>query len=736
MAISKDTSLKMLRWFKEALNENIDSKIVTLSGGGGEVNRINNISIDGRIQSIDASKTAQLDLSAYAKKTDVTTAVSTISGGTTIISGASYTLQPATKTKLGGVIVGGGLGVNSTGTLRVTISGGQSNVIESISIDGTPQTVTDKTVQLNLSNYAKQADLTSAVKSIQTLNNRIEHASDGRINVIEKISLDDTIQPVVGKTATLGLSAYAKKSDLAGGIRMKGSVTSSKLPTETALVGDMYNVTNNYTNSDGTPIKAGTNVVYTADGKWDAMTGYVDTSNLVQKVTGKQLSSNDFTDEEKTKLQGLKNYTLPRANATLLGGVMVGAGLSMTGDSLNATICNVFEGATSIKGGDVGLVTAPATGEQLKFLCSDGTWRIPPSENINIFACGYTPDAMAVDVLSYSSDVMTLDALSSPTNTQGTLYMGIAQDECCLKLFSDDKEYTFNPDVFDIAKVKPPLPADFVLGQIYYLNTAPSAANGTLWYTTNDKGLTTLCAHREDADYTFNFGFNVDLVTSEILYSYLTFKSSTQDLMGCTWTTSITEPVIEETDFGIRALRNLDKSLADTVATSSGWKHTFPEKNTVLTIDFWLSWNEDTSEGEPAKVGSGTARHGILTINGSAGLVLQIAEDNKNLISYDYDSNDNTPIAGFESVFENKSSQRLHIAMTHKSGEGVKIYINGKYERTNGNTRSVKSVTIFPLMVGTETGYRGLYIDHFRIRNEVVWTEDFPPPQEDDYIIW
>lgn len=57
----------------------------------------------------------------------------------------------------------------------------------------------------------------------------------------------------------------------------------------------------------------------------------------VDKVEGKGLSSNDFTTEEKTKLAGLENYTLPEATAEKLGGVKVGAGLSITGGVLSAT---------------------------------------------------------------------------------------------------------------------------------------------------------------------------------------------------------------------------------------------------------------------------------------------------------------------------------------------------------------------------------------------------------------
>ena len=57
----------------------------------------------------------------------------------------------------------------------------------------------------------------------------------------------------------------------------------------------------------------------------------------VDKVEGKGLSSNDFTASEKTKLEGLENYTLPAATAEALGGVKVGAGLSISEGVLSAT---------------------------------------------------------------------------------------------------------------------------------------------------------------------------------------------------------------------------------------------------------------------------------------------------------------------------------------------------------------------------------------------------------------
>lgn len=49
----------------------------------------------------------------------------------------------------------------------------------------------------------------------------------------------------------------------------------------------------------------------------------------VDKVEGKGLSENDYTDADKEKLSGLENYTLPAASASTLGGVKVGENLTI-----------------------------------------------------------------------------------------------------------------------------------------------------------------------------------------------------------------------------------------------------------------------------------------------------------------------------------------------------------------------------------------------------------------------
>ena len=86
---------------------------------------------------------------------------------------------------------------------------------------------------------------------------------------------------------------------------------------------------------------------------------YVD-SNFVSQESGKGLSTNDFTTEEKNKLAGVannaNNYTLPAASSTTLGGVKVGSGLSIDNGVLSAATSSA-----KIDVVDIGLPTSYAS---------------------------------------------------------------------------------------------------------------------------------------------------------------------------------------------------------------------------------------------------------------------------------------------------------------------------------------------------------------------------------------
>lgn len=61
--------------------------------------------------------------------------------------------------------------------------------------------------------------------------------------------------------------------------------------------------------------------------------------SLIGGGDGMGLSSNDFTDAYKEKLDSLENYVLPVASSTVLGGIKVGPGLSI---SLDGVLSNIW----------------------------------------------------------------------------------------------------------------------------------------------------------------------------------------------------------------------------------------------------------------------------------------------------------------------------------------------------------------------------------------------------------
>lgn len=89
----------------------------------------------------------------------------------------------------------------------------------------------------------------------------------------------DATLTYVSKTGlSTELAYYAKKSDITGVYRPKGSVAdASKLPTSDQQVGDVWSI-----EADSAFGPAGTNVVWTSDGKWDNLGGIVTMEELTQ----------------------------------------------------------------------------------------------------------------------------------------------------------------------------------------------------------------------------------------------------------------------------------------------------------------------------------------------------------------------------------------------------------------------------------------------------------------------
>lgn len=166
-------------------------------------------------------------------------------------------------------------------------------------------------------------------------------------------------------------------------------------------------------------------------------------SGKVDKVTGKGLSTNDYTTAEKQKLAGVEAnanaYTLPNASSTTVGGVKVHAdtvvgqngsplqtavnsgrlyalapyadvdmaGLFMPGEGFEQVYVGLdgqeaqkvdgqfdvakMGGATASAAGKAGMVPQPAAGDQMKYLRGDGAWDDLRTVIYNCFPVAWAP---------------------------------------------------------------------------------------------------------------------------------------------------------------------------------------------------------------------------------------------------------------------------------------------------------------------------------------------------------
>lgn len=143
-------------------------------------------------------------------------------------------------------------------------------------------------------------------------------------------TIQTTIDTKVDKVDGYSLvadSEIEKLSAITNPIKIKGRVdVFENLPTD-SVTGDLYFVgTEDSENYE--------EYVFTANSKWEQIgTSQIDLSAYVLKEEGKGLSSNDYTDEEKTKLTSLENYTLA---STSQSGLMSAADKTKL-DGLNDT---------------------------------------------------------------------------------------------------------------------------------------------------------------------------------------------------------------------------------------------------------------------------------------------------------------------------------------------------------------------------------------------------------------
>lgn len=131
-------------------------------------------------------------------------------------------------------------------------------------------------------------------------------AEGAQVNVLEAVKVNGEALEITEKGVNIDLSEYAKSADYTTALLYKGTVaTYAELPAEDQKVGDVYNVT---AADAGHGLNAGENVAWNGTG-WDNLGGVTDLSGKVDKIEGKGLSTEDFTTDLKTKLEAIDEAT-------------------------------------------------------------------------------------------------------------------------------------------------------------------------------------------------------------------------------------------------------------------------------------------------------------------------------------------------------------------------------------------------------------------------------------------
>lgn len=108
--------------------------------------------------------------------------------------------------------------------------------------------------------------------------------SGAEVNVLESVSVNGSPLVITSKGVNIDLSGYALKTDITNVYKYKGSVNNySDLPTTGLTAGDVYNVVNE---DESHGIDAGENVAWTGS-EWDPLGG----SFLITAITNAQIDA-------------------------------------------------------------------------------------------------------------------------------------------------------------------------------------------------------------------------------------------------------------------------------------------------------------------------------------------------------------------------------------------------------------------------------------------------------------
>ena len=218
-----------------------------------------------------------------------------------------------------------------------------SGSFDTTAIEGSIQEVADNLAQ----------EILDRTQADTTINNNVSSLSN-RVKVNE-----DKLTIINGAESTTGSIANAIKQAKS---YTDTTVTAEQTRAEKAeqkLTSDLASEVARATAAESANATAIQNEINRATGVESTLSSDVEliSKTKVDKVTGKQLSTEDYTTEEKTKLSGIddnaNNYTLPAATTTTLGGIIVGDRLSIdnTGKLVATYTYTLPTASSSVLGG-------------------------------------------------------------------------------------------------------------------------------------------------------------------------------------------------------------------------------------------------------------------------------------------------------------------------------------------------------------------------------------------------
>lgn len=205
---------------------------------------------------------------------------------------------------------------------ELVTAGGEPNKLEGVKVNGTALAIAEKMVDILIATGTANGSISVnnvdvAIKGLAALAFKAKVSQDDLDEALAAVLAGkaDSATTLAGYGITDAYTKEELNAKISAVYKPAGSVAFADLPALAEdVLGNVYNVTNAFTTTDsfiegaGNKYPKGTNVVVVKSGedyKFDVLAGFVDLSGKVDKEEGKGLSTNDFTNELKAKLDAI-----------------------------------------------------------------------------------------------------------------------------------------------------------------------------------------------------------------------------------------------------------------------------------------------------------------------------------------------------------------------------------------------------------------------------------------------